>query len=112
VILKLVIAIPVPIIGCLYSVCSMYRNICLDSCNKRQRDALFLKFILIKNSYMFRTYLLSIIRNLNTIYKATSICHAEMLTPTFIRTTITNTYCCVYSVEILLMMDSGSVRNM
>ena len=28
------------------------------------------------------------------------------------RTNMTNTYCCVYSVEILLMMDSGLVRNM
>jgi hypothetical protein len=28
------------------------------------------------------------------------------------RTSMTNTYCCVYSVEILLMMDSGHVRNM
>jgi len=28
------------------------------------------------------------------------------------RTSMTNTYCCVYSVEILLMMDSGLVRNM
>jgi len=27
-------------------------------------------------------------------------------------TSMTNTYCCVYSVEILLMMDSGHVRNM
>jgi len=27
------------------------------------------------------------------------------------RTSMTNTYC-VYSVEILLMMDSGPVRNM
>jgi len=24
---------------------------------------------------------------------------------------MTNTYCCVYSVEILMMMDSGPVRN-
>jgi len=24
---------------------------------------------------------------------------------------MTNTYCCVYSFEILLMMDSGPVRN-
>ena len=28
------------------------------------------------------------------------------------RTSMTNTYCCVYSDEILLMMDSRSVRNM
>ena len=28
------------------------------------------------------------------------------------RTSKTNTHCCVYSVEILLMMNSGPVRNM
>jgi len=28
------------------------------------------------------------------------------------RTYMTNTYCCVYSVEVLLMMVSGLVRNM
>ena len=26
------------------------------------------------------------------------------------RTSMTNTYCCVYSAEILLMMDSGHAR--
>jgi len=47
------------------------------SYNKSQRDALFLKFILIKNSYKFQTDLLSIIRSLNTVYTAISICHAR-----------------------------------
>ena len=28
------------------------------------------------------------------------------------RTSVTNTYCCVYNVKILLMMDSGPGRNM
>jgi len=28
------------------------------------------------------------------------------------RTSMTNTYCVYYSVEILLMMDSGPVRSM
>jgi hypothetical protein len=28
------------------------------------------------------------------------------------RTRMTNTYCCVYIVDILLMMDSRLVRNM
>jgi hypothetical protein len=46
------------------------------SYNKSQRDALFLKFILIKN-YMFRTDLLSIIRSLNTVFTAIGICHAS-----------------------------------
>jgi hypothetical protein len=33
-----------------------------------------------KELYMFRTDLLSIIRSLNTVYTATGICHAVMLT--------------------------------
>jgi hypothetical protein len=41
-----------------------------------KRDALFLKFILIKN-YMFRTDLLSIIRSLNTVYIAIGVCYAS-----------------------------------
>jgi len=47
------------------------------SYNKSQPDALFLKFILIKNSYMFQTDLLSIIRSINTVYTAIGICHAS-----------------------------------
>ena len=47
------------------------------SYNKSQRDALFLKFILInKELYMFRTDLLSIIRSLNTVYTVIGIYHA------------------------------------
>ena len=51
--------------------------------------------------YMFRTDLLSINRSLNTVYTAIGICHAihvECLLPVNI-TNMTNTYCCVYSVE-------------
>jgi len=70
------------------------------SYNKSQRDALFLKFILIKN-YMFWTDLLSIIRSLNTVYTAIGqdgIC--SILTSLAINiTSMTNTYCCVYTVE-------------
>ena len=33
----------------------------------------------LKKLYMFRTYLLSIIRSLNTVYTAIGICHAEIL---------------------------------
>jgi len=44
---------------------------------KSQQDALFLEFFLIKNSYTFRTDLLSIIRSLNTVYTAIGICHAS-----------------------------------
>jgi len=46
------------------------------SYNKSQRDALFLKFILI-NNYMFWTDLLSIISSLNTVYRAIGICYAS-----------------------------------
>ena len=42
--------------------------IMIHSYNKGQRDALFLKFILIENSTFFGTDLLSIIRSLNTIH--------------------------------------------
>ena len=45
--------------------------------NKRQRDALFLKFIFGKEFYMFRTDLLSNIRSLNTVYAAVGTCHAS-----------------------------------
>ena len=47
------------------------------SYNKSQQDALFLKFIFDKELYMFQTYLLSIIRSLNTVYTAIVICHAS-----------------------------------
>jgi len=46
-----------------------------DSYNRNQRDALFLKFIFVKELYVFRTDLLSIIRSLATVYTAISICH-------------------------------------
>jgi hypothetical protein len=32
-----------------------------------------------KELYMFRTYLLSIIRSLDTVFKAIGICHTEIL---------------------------------
>jgi hypothetical protein len=49
--------------------------IVIYSYDKNQRDALFLKFILLKN-YMFRTDLLSIM-SLNTVYTAIVICNAS-----------------------------------
>jgi len=55
----------------------LYRNSCIYSYTKSQQDALFLKFILIKNSMCFGTDLLSIIRSLKTIYTAIGICHAN-----------------------------------
>ena len=48
------------------------------SYNKSQQDALFLNFILVKNSTYFRqTYVLSIIRRLNTVFTAVGICHTS-----------------------------------
>jgi len=47
------------------------------SYNKSQPDALFLKFIFDKELYMFRTDLLSIIRDLKIVYAAIGICHAS-----------------------------------
>ena len=61
---------------------------------------------------MFRTDLPSIIRSLNTVYTATGICHdsyvdcllqGQMEYPDLVSTvnitSMTNTCCCVYSVE-------------
>jgi len=42
--------------------------IVIYSYNKSQRDALFLKFILAKKLYIFRTDPLSIIRSISTLY--------------------------------------------
>jgi len=50
---------------------------------------------------MFRTDLLSIIRSLNTVYTATGIYHISYVDwlRTVNITSMTDTYCCVYSVE-------------
>jgi len=58
---------------------------------------------------MFWTDLLSIIRSFNTVYTAIGICHASYIHCLLTRsgrtslavniTSMTNTYCCVYSVE-------------
>jgi len=47
------------------------------SYNRSQQDALFLNFILVKKLCMFRTDLLSIIRSLDTVFKALGICHSS-----------------------------------
>ena len=72
----------------------------MDSCNKSQRDALFLKFILVKNSTCFR-HLLSIIRSLNTVYTAIGICHAS-----YVDCLVAES---VYTVLRHVMMDGRSV---
>jgi len=51
----------------------------LDSYNKRQRDAFFLNFVLVKNSTCFGQIFLSIIWSLNTVFTAIDICHIEIL---------------------------------
>ena len=51
---------------------------------------------------MFRTELLSIIRSLKTVYTVISVCHVsyvDCLQQTVNITSMTNTHCCVYSVE-------------
>jgi len=60
---------------------------------------------------MFRTAVLSIIRSPNTVYTAIGICHASYVDCLLARsgsiltslavniTSMTHTYCCVYSVE-------------
>jgi len=64
---------------------------------------------------MFRTDLLLIIRSLNTVYTAIGICHASYV-DCLLADSQQNCHdkylLRVYSVEILLMMYSGHVRNM
>jgi len=85
------------------------------SCNKIQRDASFLYFILIKNCTCVRTDLLFIIGCFSTVFAAIGICHASyvaiceqgqdgtnsiltLLADSKI-TSMTNTYCCKHSTE-------------
>ena len=49
--------------------------------------------------YMFRTDLLSIMRSLNTVYAAIGICHGSSVDCPLLADSMTNTYCCIYSVE-------------
>jgi hypothetical protein len=53
--------------------------ILIYSYNKSQRGALFLQFILVKNSTCFGQIYLSIIRSFNTVYTAKGICHSGIL---------------------------------
>ena len=81
-----------------------------NSYNKSQRDALISQIYFDEELYMFRTDLLSIINILNTVYTTTGICHATYVDCLLARsaltsladsqlTSMTNIYCCVYSVE-------------
>jgi hypothetical protein len=61
----------------------------LHSCNKSQRDALFLNFI-DKELHTFQTDLLSIIRSLNTVYTAIGICHTSYVAFLLASSTLTS----------------------
>ena len=77
---------------------------------KSQQDALFPNFILVKNSACFRqTYELSIVSSLNTVFTAIGICRTIYVDCLLARsrprqqtvniTSMTNTYCCEYSIK-------------
>jgi hypothetical protein len=64
--------------------------------------------------YMFRTSPPSVIRSISTLYTCNIVFVMLVLLASADanRTSMTNTILHVYSVEILLMMDGGLVRNM
>ena len=62
--------------------------------------------------YMFQTGPLSIIRSISTLYICNMYLSCQFCWRLLADANRTSMYCCVYSVEILLMMDSGLVRNM
>jgi hypothetical protein len=71
------------------------------SYNKSQRDALFLKFILVRKLYIFRIDLLSCQSSgvlIMYVFTAIFICHTS--------------YVAVNTLLRLLMIDRQSVRNM
>ena len=80
----------------------------IQSGNRSQRDALFLKIYFGKELYIFRTDLPSIIRSLNTVFTAIGICRTScvdcllarsgfILTSLVVNiTSTTNTTCCEY----------------
>jgi hypothetical protein len=78
------------------------------SCNKRQRDAQFLKIYLIKYSACFgQVYRPSSGVSQHCIHTI-GFCHASS-----VGCLLADKYLLhVYSVEVLLMMDSRPVRNM
>jgi len=58
-----------------------------------------------KELYMFQTDLLSTIRSLNTVFTAVGICHTSYVACVLGRSgnisSMTNTYCCEYSITTL-----------
>ena len=101
------------------------------SYNKSRRDALFLNFILVKNSICFGQNLLSIIRSLYTVFTAIGICHASYFDCLLARSgpdlevvqfhsdcleavikNLHETYQCRMYSRKLLMMGREDARNM
>jgi len=102
----------------LYSASSVFIGLLLQimfySYSKSQKDSLFLNFILVKNCTCFiqiycpssGVIILYLQQLVFVILMMLNVCQTVNIT------SMTNTYCCVYSVELLLMMDSRCVRNM
>jgi len=61
---------------------------------------------------MFQTDLLSIISSLNSVYRATGICHASYVDCLLSTELARQLPIAVYTVFRLLMIDSEPVRNM
>ena len=62
--------------------------------------------------YLFRTGSLSIIRSISTLYTRNRYLPCQFCWHLPADAKRTSMYCCVYGVEILLMMDSEHVHNM
>jgi len=78
----------------------------------------YLSTLFVKEIYMFRADLLSIIRSLNIVYTANGICHTSWLSASeVILTSLADSQLVwqisitVNTILILLMMESKSVRN-
>jgi len=71
----------------------------------------YFSYLFDKVLYMFLTGPVSIIRSISTLYIRNRYLSCWRLLTDANRTSMPNTYC-VYSVEILLLMDTGPVRNM
>ena len=86
-------------------------NINIYSYNKSKQDALFRKNLFAKVLYMFRTCPLSIIRSISTLYTCNGYLSCQFCWRLPADANRTSSVYSVYSVDILLMMDSGPVRN-
>ena len=87
----------------------------IDSYNKTQRDTPLLHIYLIKYCTSFGQVHCPSSGVSQPCIHAVVICRASSVgcqAADANRTNTTDTYCCLHSVEILLMMDSEPVRNM